>query len=159
MENKTKIGIGVVVLAGVGYYFYNKSKSPMTNVTTAIVEEPKKSGFDREKASKEFAGFSIPIINKANTGKELKQAFVKDSSGNVTMVNAKPITELSVYKSMLAMLNAIPDDSDAEFTLNQFKTIYQSGGEQNYKPNLDTQIRLENIQLKYPTALKHMDLG
>ena len=42
MENKTKIGIGVVLLAGVGYYFYNKSKSPMTNVGTAIVEEPKK---------------------------------------------------------------------------------------------------------------------
>jgi hypothetical protein len=34
MENKTKIGIGVLVLAGVGYYFYNKSKSPITNVTT-----------------------------------------------------------------------------------------------------------------------------
>jgi hypothetical protein len=34
MENKTKIGIGLVVLAGVGYYFYNKSKSPITNVTT-----------------------------------------------------------------------------------------------------------------------------
>jgi uncharacterized membrane protein len=36
---KNKLGvlfIGVVVLAGVGYYFYNKSKSPITNVTTAI---------------------------------------------------------------------------------------------------------------------------
>jgi hypothetical protein len=60
---------------------------------------------------------------------------------------------------MLAMLNGIPDDSDAEFTLNQFRTIYQSGGEKNYKPDLDTQIRLEKIQLKYPNALKQMDLG
>jgi hypothetical protein len=159
MENKTKIGIGVVVLAGVGYYFYNKSKSPMTNVTTAIVEQPKKSGFDREKASKEFAGFALPLINKANSGQPTKQALVKDSNGNVTMVKAKPINELTIYKSMLAMLNGIPDDSDAEFTLNQFKMIYQGGEEKNYKPDLDTQIRLEKIQLKYPNALKQMDLG
>jgi hypothetical protein len=157
MENKTKIGIGVVLLAGVGYYFYNKSKSPITNVTTAIVEEPKKNGFDREKASKEFTAFALPIINQANIGKAQKQALIKDSNGNVTMVKAKPITELSIYKGMLAMLNGIPDDSDAEFTLNQFKTIYQSGGEQNYKPDLDTQIRLEKIQLKYPNALKEMN--
>lgn len=159
MENKTKIGIGVLLLAGVGYYFYNKSKSPMTNVTTAIVEEQKKNGFDREKASKEFTAFALPIINQLNIGKAQKQALIKDLNGNVTMVKAKLITELSVYKSMLAMLNGIPDDSDAEFTINQLRTIYESGREQNYKPDLDTQIRFEKIQLKYPNALKQMDLG
>lgn len=157
MENKTKIGIGVVLLAGVGYYFYNKSKSPITNVTTTIVEEPKKSGFDREKASKEFTAFALPIINKANIGQAPKQALIQDSNGNVTMVKAKPKNELSIYKSMLAMLNGISDDSDAEFTLNQFKMMYQGGEEKNYKPDLDTQIRLEKIQLKYPNALREMD--
>lgn len=156
MENKTKIGIGVVVLAGVGYYFYNKSKSPMTNVTTAIVEEPKKTGFDREKASKEFAGFGIKFI-KPYTGEPSKVGFLKDSSGNVTVVQKKPINELTIYKNTLAMLNGIPDDSDAEFTLNQFKKIYEAGDEKNYKPDLDTQIRLEKIQLKYPNALKQME--
>ena len=157
MENKTKIGIGVVVLAGVGYYFYNKSKSPMTNVATAIVEEPKKSGFDREKASKEFSAFALPIVNKSKSNFDTKVAMVKDSSGNVTVVQKQPITELSIYKSTLAMLNGIPDDSDAEFTLNQFKKVYEFG-DSNYKPDLDTQIRLEKIQLKYPNALKQMEM-
>jgi hypothetical protein len=157
MENKTKIGIGVVVLAGVGYYFYNKSKSPMTNVTTGIVEEPKKSGFDREKASKEFTAFALPILNKSKSNFDTKVAMVKDSSGNVTIVPKQPITELSIYKKTLAMLNGIPDDSDAEFTLNQFKKIYEFG-DSNYKPDLNTQIRLEKVQLKYPNAIKQMDM-
>jgi hypothetical protein len=159
MENKTKIGIGIVLLAGVGYYFYNKNKSTKTNVSTPIVEEPivekpKNSGFDREKASKEFAGFALPLINTENLS---KQAMYKDSNGNVNIVKAQPINELSIYKSMLAMLNGIPDDSDAEFTLNQLKMIYQ-GGEKNYKPDLDTQIRLEKIQQKYPNAIKQMEI-
>ena len=41
MENKTKIGIGVVLLAGVGYYFYNKSKSPISNVSSVATQENK----------------------------------------------------------------------------------------------------------------------
>jgi hypothetical protein len=165
MENKTKIGIGVVVLAGVGYYFYNKSKSPMTSVTTAIVEEPKKTGFDREKASKEFTAFASPIINKKISDQPSKESFVVVGGtlgGKDTIVRTaqkQPITELLIYRQMLAMLNGIPDDSDAEFTLNQFKKIYEAGDEKNYKPDLDTQIRLEKIQLKYPNALKQMDLG
>jgi hypothetical protein len=61
MENNTKIGIGVLVLAGVGYYFYNKNKSPMPNVSSTTVNEPKKTGFDREKASKELAVLFFPL--------------------------------------------------------------------------------------------------
>ena len=41
MENNTKIGIGVVLLAGVGYYFYNKSKSPISNVSSVATQENK----------------------------------------------------------------------------------------------------------------------
>lgn len=37
MKNNTKIGIGVVLLAGVGYYFFNKSKSPMSKVGSTNV--------------------------------------------------------------------------------------------------------------------------
>ena len=42
MDNKTKIAIGVVVLGSVAYYFYNKNKSTMSNVSSTIVNEPKK---------------------------------------------------------------------------------------------------------------------
>lgn len=167
MENTTKIGIGVVVLAGVGYYFYNKNKSSM--ISSTIVDEPKKTGFDREKASKEFAGFGIKFV-KSNEERKLKDSLVvvKGTIGGLglsgvdTLVNNAPkqqITELFLYKRMLAMLNEIPDDSDAEFTLNQFYKMYEAGDDRNYKPDLDTQIRLEKIQQKYPNALKQMDLG
>ena len=44
MKNNTKIGIGVLALAGVGYYFYNKSKSPISNVgSTTVVNQENKS--------------------------------------------------------------------------------------------------------------------
>jgi hypothetical protein len=41
MENSIKIGVGLVVLAGVGYYFYDKNKSSMSNIinTTQSVTE------------------------------------------------------------------------------------------------------------------------
>jgi hypothetical protein len=160
MKNKTQIGIGVVLLAGVGYYFYNKSKSSMTNISNAIVEETKISGFDREKLAKDFAGFAFPIINKAQSGKTPMQGFAKDSNGNYTVVKANvPMSELTLYKSTLAMLNGISDDSDALFTLNEVKKLYSSGDDRNYKPDLDTQIRLEKIQLKYPDALNQMGIG
>jgi hypothetical protein len=167
MENKTKIGIGVVLLAGVGYYFYNKNKSKISNVTSTITDEPKKSGFDREKASKEFAGFGIKKFNEQTfkfANQPTKTAIITNAqTGELTMSMAtptkrEPITELFLYKQMLATLNGIPDDSDAEFTYNQFRIIYEFG-DNKYKPDLDTQIRLEKIQQKYPTALKNLDLG
>ena len=36
MENKTKIGIGVLLLAGVGYYFYNKKKETIVETDTEV---------------------------------------------------------------------------------------------------------------------------
>jgi hypothetical protein len=60
-------------------------------------------------------------------------------------------TEFELYKEMLALLNKITDDSDAEFALNMYKK-YIELGEENYKPDLDTQIRLESIGKKYPNA-------
>lgn len=160
MNSKTKIGIGAVLLAGVGYYFYNKNKSSIPNVNSSTSLNQKTSPLNKEKLAKDFAGFAFPIINKAQSGKTPKQGLEKDSQGNWTVVvKAKePLSELIIYKSTLAMLNGITDDSDAEFALNQFKKIYEFG-DSNYRPDLDTQIRLEKIQLKYPTALKQMDLG
>jgi len=166
MENNTKIGIGVLILAGVGYYFYNKNKSKISNVSATIIDEPKKSGFDREKASKEFAGFGIKKFNEQTfkfANQPTKNAIVIDAQTGLqtismaTPTKRQPITELFLYKRMLATLNGIPDDSDAEFTYNQFRTIYEIG-DSKYKPDLDTQIRLEKIQEKYPTALKNLDL-
>ena len=160
MENKTKIGIGVVLLAGVGYYFYNKSKSPISNVSRTTVNEPKKTGFDREKASKELAvlffALSQKIIKQPQT-----QAFVTDvKTGLQTAVpiekRRNQITELSFYNKFLVGLNGISDDSDAEFIVNYFKKYAKAGDDRNFKPDLDTQIRIDKIQKKYPEALTQM---
>lgn len=175
MENNTKIGIGVVLLAGVGYYFYNKSKSPISNVSSTTVNEPKKAGFDREKASKELAKIFFALYQKNNVGQPVKQP-VKQPEKQVFVTDVKtglqraitvvepiirnPITELSLYKKILEGLNGISDDSDAEFIVNVYKKFAQSGGnDRNFKPDLDTQIRLDKIQNKYPDALKQLDLG
>lgn len=160
MTSKTQIGIGVVLLAGVGYYFYNKNKGSISDISTTNGINQNVSTLDKEKLAKDFAGFAFPIINKAQSGKTPMQGLAKDSNGNYTVVvkPKEPTSELSLYKQMLAMLNGISDDSDAEFAYNQFKKIYEFG-DSNYKPDLSTQIRLEKIQLKYPNALKQMDEG
>jgi hypothetical protein len=162
MENNTKIGIGVLVLAGVGYYFYNKNKSPMPNVSSTTVNEPKKTGFDREKASKELAKIFFVLIKKKDT--KQPEAFVTDVKTGLQMAvptralpTRKDLTELTLYKQILGGLNGISDDSDAEFIVNIFKKNATLNG--NYKPDLDTQIRIDAIQTKYPDALKQLDLG
>lgn len=165
MENNTKIGIGVVLLAGVGYYFYNKSKSPISNVSTKTVNEPKKTGFDREKASKELAKIFFALYQKNNPVKQPERVFVTDVKTGLqrAVPIAMPIrrnlaTELSLYKKILEGLNGISDDSDAEFIVNVYKKIAQSGDDRNFKPDLDTQIRIDKIQNKYPDAVKQLDL-
>jgi hypothetical protein len=161
MENNTKIGIGVVLLAGVGYYFYNKSKSPISNVSSTNVNEPKITGFDREKASKELAVLFFPLLTKSI--KQLQtQAFVTDvKTGLQTAIpieqTRNPLTELSLYNKFLGGLNGILDDSDAEFIVNFYKKYAQSDGK--FKADLDAQIRLEKIQKKYPVATKELDFG
>jgi len=166
MENNTKIGIGVLVLAGVGYYFYNKNKSPMPNVSSTTVNEPKKTGFDREKASKELAKIFFALYQKNNVVKPVKQqeAFRIDEKTGLQIAvptralpTRKDLTELTLYKQILGGLNGISDDSDAEFIVNIFKKNATLNG--NYKPDLDTQIRIDAIQTKYPDALKQLDLG
>jgi hypothetical protein len=156
MENNTKIGIGVVLLAGVGYYFYNKSKSPISNVSSTNVGQPKITGFDREKASKELAVLFFPLL----VSKAQKTAFITDvKTGLQTEVPIRKneSTELILYNRFLVGLNGILDDSDAEFIVNFYKKLAQSDGK--FKADLDTQIRLDKIQKKYPEALKELDLG
>jgi hypothetical protein len=158
MENKTKIGIGVVLLAGVGYYFYNKSKSPMTNVGTPIVEEPKKSGFDREKSSKELAILVFSKIMKPNTA----TTYITDVKTGIKTAVAQPInrtkaTELSLYKQILEGFNLILDNSDAEYIYSLLKKVYETDGK--YKADLESQIRIDKINEKYPNALKKLDFG
>ncbi len=160
MKNEIKIGIGIVVLAGVGYYFYNKNKKSVTDFSSETSLNQNISTLDKEKLAKDFAGFAFPIIQKSNIGKPM-EAITTTSDGRVTVTNTKSReipNELSLYKKMLAMLNGISDDSDASFMLNELKQRY-SLGESNYKPDLDTQIRLEKILLKYPNALKQMGVG
>ena len=192
MENNTKIGIGVLALAGVGYYFYNKSKSSMTNVTTTNVGQPNKTGFDREKASKELASLifskrkkpidieltkqaSLQALQEAerlkglvtgvgmalskDTIKPTREQVLSQSLSNYRANLQPPITELTLYKRILGGLNGISDDSDAEFIFNYFKKLVQAGDDRNFKPDLDTQIRIDKIQNKYPDALKQFDLG
>lgn len=259
MDNKITLGIGVLAVAGVGYYLYTKNKKNELSVptttsivaptTTDVVNTPKVSTFDRDKASREFAKFAFPILDKrnkeANNGLNLNRekiiamqtaelkamqtaeltaqqkaqmmllekirmaeiqrnnarsviqkaladkalqklresmssgqylnAFGTPIVGNVVSAqifdvndnirtqqlseslvkyrNAIPVlTELSIYKSMLEALNSITDDSDAEFALNEYKK-YVELGEQNYKLDLDTQIRFESFQKKYPNLI------
>lgn len=164
MKNQTKIGIGVLALAGVGYYFYKKNKSTMTNVSTTIVDEPKKSNFDREKESKELAVLFFSKMNKKDVKQPQTQAFLTDSKTGLQMaiavpIKRNPITELSLYYKFLAGLNGISDDSDAEFIVNYFKKYAQAGDDRNFKPDLDTKIRLDKIQKKYPEAIKEMDFN
>ena len=162
MENNTKIGIGVVLLAGVGYYFYNKSKSPISNVSSTTVNEPKKTGFDREKASKELAVLFFPLLTK-NIKQPEKTSFAIDVKTGLQMAVPKkiqPLTELTFYNKFLVGLNGILDDSDAEFIVNTYKKIAQAlGDDKKFKPDLDTQIRIDKIQKKYPEAVKELDLG
>lgn len=164
MKNKKMLYglIGIGALAGLYFWNKNKKKDMNENISSEpILDTPITSKFDREKASKEFAGFSFPLINKANVGKpkESLSVIIDAKTGQQKVVKnplKETITELFIYKRMLAMLNGISDDSDAEFTLNQFKKIYELG-DQNYKPDLDTQIRFDKILKKYPLAVKEMD--
>ena len=168
MKNEIKIGVGVVLLVGVGYYFYNKNKSKTYNVNSTSSLDQSTSTLDKEKLAKEFATFAFPIFNKKNKENIVKtamqgaipiQAFATDSQGNsisVPISKNEPITELFLYKRTLEMLNGISNDSDALFILNEFKKSISLADDRNYKPDLDTQIRLEKIQNKYPNALKLM---
>ena len=175
-DKKIIIGVGVVALLGVGYYMMKKNKqTPLVNMPN----KPALPTFDRDKASREFAKFAFPIVNKreeerfgqmpspATIGNAKQYSNASGVAGflsreqvlantlndyRVTIADNRPrATELSLYKSMFAYLNAITDDSDAEFALNVYKKIAELG-EGNYKPDLDTQIRRESIQKKYPNA-------
>jgi len=182
MKTQNVILLGVVGVAGVGYYFYNKSKAPMSNVNTTTVGEPNKTGFNREKASKElavliFSNMKKPIDKELikptttlATSQATPQAFVGltreeailQAQRNVAIEQIRykeQDTELSLYKKVLEGLTGITDDSDAEFIVDLFKKYFQAGGGGKLKPNLDAQIRIDKIQQKYPIALKKLDFG
>lgn len=177
MDNKITIGVGVVVLAGVGYYFYNKNKKSSLNKPTTDVVMSKTSTFDREKASREFAKFAFPILDKRNKEQEAKilelQAIELKKYANATgiydakmkvlantlndyrgqikqqVTSVRQKTELELYENMLEMLNIITDDSDAEFFVKEYKKIVEFG-EKSYNTDLDTQIRIKGLEKKYP---------
>jgi hypothetical protein len=154
-----KLG-GVLALAGVGYYFYNKNKSPMSKVSATNIGEPNKTGFDREKASKELAKAFFPKLNK----KSSTQMQPVRIDGNTGLQVALPIkrnvlSEIALYNKFLAGLNGILDDSDAEFIFTTFKKYAEAKDDREFKPDLDAQIRLEKIQKKYPVAIKEIDFS
>jgi hypothetical protein len=138
----------------------------MTNVITTNINEPKKTGFDREKASKELAVSFFALMNKKDAKQPETRAFVTDVKTGLKREVAvpiekrrNPITELSLYNKFLVGLNGILDDSDAEFIVNYFKKYAKAGDDRNFKPDLDTQIRIDKIQKKYPEALTQMDFN
>ena len=184
MDNKTTIGIGVVLLAGVGYYLYTKNKKNQTPLVN-MPNKPALPTFDRDKASREFAKFAFPIMDKARKdnlikNNELQQKAIEDLKRQQPLANlsreqvlansltkyradiasaqpiSKPLSELLIYQTMLASLNSITDDSDAEFAFNAYKK-YVELGEKAYNPDLDTQIRFESFRKKYPKFLKPFD--
>jgi hypothetical protein len=159
MKDEIKISIGIVVLAGVGYYFYNKNKKSVADFSNENSLNQNISTLDKEKLAKDFAGFAFPIIQKAQIGKTTIEPITTTSDGRVLVSKAREISsELSIYKQMLAMLNGISDDSDALFLLNEFKKMLSFGDSKKYKADLDTQIRLEKIQIKYPKALNSLKI-
>ena len=171
---KTSNLLGILALGGVGYFLLQKNKKTQTPLVN-MPNKPASPTFDRDKASREFAKFAFPIIDKRRKD-ALKsnpliekekllaiqnlQNIYSNASGVVsgladTLVKYRaslPIeTELSLYKKMLGFLNAITDDSDAEFSFNEMKKMYELG-EKAYNPDLETQIRMESISKKYPNA-------
>jgi hypothetical protein len=157
------IGLGVLFL---GYKAFKKRQESNLVSKTDNLNIPKKSNFDREKASKELATIYFPIIiENKNVKKPEMQLFVTDVKTGLQMALASSptkntkVTELSLYNKILEGLNGISDDSDAEFIVNVFKKYFQSGGDNEFKSDLDTQIRIDKIQKKYPDALKQLDLS
>ena len=85
---------------------------------------------------------------------QAQRLIIDPKTGQQTVEDVKNTikSELNLYYEMLKTLNYITDDSDAEFMFNQYKTMLQSGDDRNYKPDLNTQIRMDSIQKKYPKA-------
>jgi hypothetical protein len=157
------VGLGVLFL---GYKAFKKRQEHNLESKPDSLEIPKKSNFDREKSAKELAILFFPLMNRKDIKQPVKrelsnvsgQAVVIDSTGlEMAVPIRKPTTELSLYKTILEGLNLITDDSDAEFVVNVFKKIAQNGG--NFKPDLNTEIRVDKINEKYPNAFKKLDLG
>ena len=160
MDNKKIIiGVGVVALLGVGYYMMKKNKqTPLVNMPN----KPALPTFDRDKASKEWAIllFKTESDRRERNKKEglpvmqAQRLIIDPKTGQQTVEDVKNTikSELNLYYEMLKTLNYITDDSDAEFMFNQYKTMLQSGDDRNYKPDLNTQIRMDSIQKKYPKA-------
>lgn len=159
-----KLG-GVLALAGVGYYFYNKNKSLKSKLTTTNISEPTKAGFDREKASKELAKAFFPLLNKKSSMQpqpviiDAKTGLPRAVPMATNNIRRNLLTELTLYNKFLGGLNGILDDSDAEFIVSNYKQYAQAGDDRKFKPDLDTQIRLEKIQKKYPVAIKELDFS
>jgi hypothetical protein len=159
MDNKTTIGIGVVLLAGVGYYLYTKNKknqTPLVNMTKA-------STFDRDKASREWSelAFKREAELRAKNNGMVKQGVSLVTDAKTGKITEVPVmneikSELSIYYNMLKLLNSITDDSDAEFIFNRYKTMLQSKDDPNYKLDLGTQIKMDSIYRKYPKV--HFDI-
>ena len=158
MDNKTTIGIGVVLLAGVGYYLYTKNKKNQTPLVN-MPNKPALPTFDRDKASREWAelAFKREAELRAKNNGVVKQGVSLVTDAKTGKITEVPVmneikSELIIYYNMLKVLNSITDDSDAEFMFNQYKTILQSKDDRNYKPDLNTQIRTDSILKKYPSA-------
>jgi hypothetical protein len=169
-----KLGGVAVAIGGAYLYMKNKGKKEQEQVLSSMQvaqsSQPNKSSFDRDKASKELAILMFPKIQKpidkqlmvATTIPIIKTATPIGSTSIATVSTGFPIqktrtTELSLYKQILEGLNLITDDSDAEFVVNTFKKYVVSNVKD--KPDLETEIRLDKINQKYPTALKKLDFG
>lgn len=136
----------------------------MSKISATNIGEPNKTGFDREKASKELTKVFFPLLNKKSDMQPQPVIIDAKTGLQVAVPIAVPIkrnllTELTLYNKFLAGLNGITDDSDAEFIVIIYKQMAQAGDDRKFKPDLDAQIRIEKIQKKYPVALKELDLN
>jgi hypothetical protein len=111
MENNTKIGIGVLVLAGVGYYFYNKNKSPMTNVSTTTVVAEENKSVPSDKYNKQEATAKALITVKD---------WIKIYDGlSADVLNEKSSNQIK-FEKQLAELKAIKNPSRTDIASISF---------------------------------------
>ena len=145
MENNTKIGIGVVLLAGVGYYFYNKSKSPISNVgsTTVVNQENKpiqsvpptvSNNYNKEEATakalvtvkewiKIYDGLSADVLNQKSSNQITFEKQLADLKA-IKNPSKEVLASISFIQSQLLVNKQLLKDAVKRLKDIEYQKVY-----------------------------------
>jgi hypothetical protein len=145
MENNTKIGIGVVLLAGVGYYFYNKSKSPISNVssTTVVNQENKpiqsvpptvSNNYNKEEATakalvtvkdwiKTYDGLSEDVLNQKSSNQIRFEKQLADLKA-IKNPSRENLASISFIESQLLVNKQLLKDAVKRLKEIEYQKVY-----------------------------------